>query len=135
MLFAPISTLYRWMLVKGERATITPSMCVGVRVYCSSDTVSAPSLVSRVLGPLATIGADVSGADAQANVSMVAAASATAETRRMMWAYMDVSERVRFCIGLKVRAAAAVRTGTLAYLSALRRSLPIRPPIGPDHVS
>src|SRR5450830_240285 len=88
MLFALISTLYRWMFVKGERVMITPSMCVGVRVYCSSDTVSTPSRVSRVVGPLATIGADVTGTDEQASVSMGATASAADETRRVMRACM-----------------------------------------------
>ena len=68
----------------------TPSMCVGVRVYCSIDSVSAPSRVSSVVGPLATIGNVVTGADAQASVSVAAAANVAADTRRVIWACMDI---------------------------------------------
>jgi hypothetical protein len=46
----PSSTEYRVMRAAASRVTSVPSMCVAVRVYCSTATVSVPRRAISVVG-------------------------------------------------------------------------------------
>src|SRR4051812_24102809 len=61
-------------MVKGERDTIVPTMPDVVRVYCSTESVSLPSITRSVVGPSGArvAGGTVAHADAAASTATTA---------------------------------------------------------------
>src|SRR5215207_7810595 len=90
----PSSTEYRVTRTAGSRLTSVPSMCVAVRVYRSTATVSVPRRAISVVGATGASAGIAVQPDEQATTKD-SAASAAAATRGGDTANMLISGRVR----------------------------------------